>query len=408
MSQTKKERVARQQAEQAARSSYGKLLARLSAVARDIGAAEEALSEAFARALEHWPKKGTPDSPEAWLLTTARNVLRDRYKSAAHKTTVSFQTEQDIEQAVEEMDPEAIPDERLKLLFTCAHPAIDERVRAPMMLQTVLGFEAKQIAAAYLVPASTLAQQLVRAKRKIKNARIPFVVPKREHIPGRLEAVLEAIYGAYAIDWDGVPDTEITQDLSTEALFLADLLVELLPEEPEVLGLAALIGFSYARREGRDTTVFAPLNEQDTSQWNQRRLQRSENLLQRASGLKSIGRFQLEAAIQSTHCARRKTGKTDWAAIAQLYEGLLRTAPTLGAQVAQAAAVGEWQGAEAGLAALDRIEQEKLANFQPAWATRAHLLKVCGNTKAANEAFERAIALSAHSHIRDYLEAQLI
>ena len=393
-------------AEQAARSSYGKLLASLSATTRDIAAAEEALAEAFARALEHWPDRGVPESPEAWLLTTARNVLRDRFKSAAYRTTTSIETDETVEQAVADMDPDAIPDERLKLLFICAHPAIDEKIRTPLMLQTVLGLEAKQIASAFLVAAPTLAQQLVRAKRKIKDARIPFTVPQSDQMPERLSSVLEAIYGAYAIDWENEINPDITRDLSTESLFLADLMVELLPDEPEVLGLAALIGFSYARREARDTTTFVPLSEQDPSRWNGFRISRADTLLNRASGLGQLGRFQLEAAIQAVHCARRKTGITDWQSIAHLYEGLIRLAPMLGARVAQAIAIGEWQGPTTGLAALDRIEESLAQNFQPALVARAHLLAQTERNIEAAKVYDKAIGLTQQTRIVEYLVAQ--
>lgn len=372
----------------------------------DITAAEDALADAFAKALESWPTDGCPNSAEAWLLTTARNKLRDRFKSAAYRTTVS--QDEIMEQAATQLDPNAIPDERLKLMFVCAHPAIDTQVHTPLMLQTVLGLEAKQIAAAYLIPATTLAQQLVRAKRKIKEARIPFVLPDAEHLPPRITSVMEAIYGASAIDWHTDETGDFAQDLATEALYLADLLVELLPHEAECLGLAALLGFSYARRDARQHGgTFVPLADQDTHAWSHRHIARANNLLTRASRLGEIGRFQLEAAIQSVHCDRHLTGQTDWQAIAHLYEGLMQLTPTLGAAVAQAAALGEWRGAESGLAALDGLDQNLTQNFQPYWATRAHFLANLGKFSDAKSAYQAAIGLTQNQSQLRHLHKQL-
>ncbi|MEE9313186.1 MAG: DUF6596 domain-containing protein [Rhizobiaceae bacterium] len=398
MSQNPKARAA-----EVARVSYGKLLAVLAKQTRDIALAEDALAEAFTRALETWPHEGTPEKPEAWLLTTARNKMRDQFKSAAHQTSVSLD---DIEPVMNDLDPHNIPDERLQLLFVCAHPAIDENIRTPLMLQTVLGLEAAQIASAFLVPSTAMAQRLVRAKKKIKAAHIPFIVPEKSQMSARLEAVLEAIYGAFSIeinDTDSNPNDN--EDLGLEALYLADLLVELLPNEAEVLGLAALLNYAASRRINSEH--FTPLKEQNPATWNTPRAERADNLLARAKEHNKLGRFQIEAAIQSVHSQRRFSGTTDWVAIVQLYEGLLHLAPTIGAVVAQASAIGEAHNAKAGLARLGQIDPKTIENHQTAWATRAHLLAEAGDNKNARTAFDKAISLTSNTKVRAYLEARL-
>lgn len=379
-----------------ARASYARLLAILSAKTGNIAAAEDALSDAFAAALAKWPEDGPPDNPEGWLLTVARNRWRDRMKSAVTRTSAPLDEAQ--EAALEEVDPEMIPDNRLLMMFVAAHPAIDATIRTPLMLQTVLGLEAERIAAAFLIPGSALAQRLVRAKRKIKAAAIPFITPDRSDMPNRLEAVLEAIYGAYALDWMA------DEDLTSEAIYLADLTVEMLPEEPEALGLAALLNFSHARAAARAGAEFIPLQDQDPSTWDRRAIARAETLLRRAQQTGRIGRFQIEAAIQSAHCARKPGERPNWTAIAALYEALVKTAPTIGAAVGRAAAFGEAFGAKTGLRALGQIAATDAQGYQPYWATRAHLLRA--NGQDAGAAFAKAIALCTHPPTRVWLEKQ--
>ena len=394
-------------AEELARVAYGRLLAILAAKDGDIESAEDCLADAFAQALRVWSETGIPSNPEAWLLTVARNRRHDIRRSAAHRLSDPLD---DVAHGgalsiMEELDPDAIPDRRLALLFVCAHPAIDPAVRTPLMLQVVLGFDAEQIARAFAIPAATMAQRLVRAKRRIREARIPFVVPDRNQMPERLGPVLEAIYGAYAIDFPLVAGTEPRDSLAAESHYLASTLADLLPDEPETLGLAALISLSLARRPARGTVDdFVPLDEQDPSLWDAELIALGERYLHHARTLGRIGRFQIEAAIQSVHCARATSGTTDWRALRTLHAALVEMAPTLGARVAYAAAVGRVEGAQAGLAALDAITDDAVQRFQPAWATRAHLLSEAGRAEEAVRAYERAISLTTDRGARRYLE----
>lgn len=394
-------------AETVARQSYGRLLAMLASRSGDVALAEDALADAFRQALEIWPQRGIPANAEAWLLTVARNRSRDIYKSMSVKTGVSLEHTDVFTLFVPERDVEAIPDERLKLMFVCTHPAIDVSMRTPLMLQTVLGLEAAQIAPAFLVPPATMAQRLVRVKRKIKDARIPFVVPERADLPSRLEAVLEAIYAAYSIGWDAVAPS--LEDLGREALFLADLTASFLPNQPEALGLAALIAHSEARRAARASPegIFIPLDQQNCANWDMQLIDYAEKLLFAASQLGQIGRFQLEAAIQSAHACRARNGKTDWNAIALLYEGLVQLTPGIGAAVGRAVAIGQSQGASAGLVCLDLIAPEAIATYQPAWAARAHLLKLAQRFEESRKAYARAIALTPDFRLRIYLQAEM-
>jgi predicted RNA polymerase sigma factor len=303
-------------------------------------------------------------------------------------------------------EPTAIPDKRLALMFVCAHPAIDAGIRTPLMLQTVLGFEAAQIASAFAIPPSTLAQRLVRAKRRIRDARIPFTVPTRQDMPGRLPAVLEAIYGAYAIDWMLVSGETMIESLAAEALYLASTLAGLLKDEPEAYGLAALIALSLSRADARVVDgQHIPLDEQDISRWDAGLITQGESWLRRAHALGRIGRFQLEAAIQSVHCARAVSGVTNWVALRKLHEALVAVAPSLGSRVSLAAVIGRLDGAEAGLNALDGITDAAMRRFQPAWATRAHLMTVAGRTDEAARAYEKAISLTTDAAVRNHLRS---
>ena len=386
------------------RDSYGKLLAVLAAPTRDLAAAEDALADAFERALARWPTDGIPANPEGWLITVARNRLRDLWKSAGYRMTEPLD---EINCASPSSDDEMadIPDRRLELMLVCAHPAVAPNTRTPLMLQMVLGVEAAAIATAFAVEPSTMAQRLVRAKKRIRDAGIPFVLPQRDDLLERLPAVLEAVYGAYSIDWQLTPQGAPIESLSAEALHLALVLAELLPNQPEVLGLAALVCLSEARRPARRTAdgTFVPLDEQDTDLWDAALIARGEGLLLRAHDHHRPGRFQYEAAIQSVHCARATQGGIDLNALRKLHRALLRVAPSLGAAVASAAIDGQIDGAAAGLRVLDAIDDPAAARFQPFWATRAHLLAEAGRSAEAAEAFRRAIELTADPGMAEHL-----
>jgi predicted RNA polymerase sigma factor len=390
------------------RTSYGRLLAVLAAPTRDIAAAEDALADALERALAKWPDDGIPANPEGWILTVARNRLRDMWKSSAHRMTAPLDEFDSVPTSLEDHMP-TIPDRRLELMLVCAHPAISPNIRTPLMLQVVLGVEAAAIAEAFAVEPATMAQRLVRAKKRIRDAGIPFVLPERDDLAVRLPAVLEAVYGAYAIDWQLTPQGAPIESLSAEALHLALVLAELLPGEPEVLALAALVCLSEARRPARRTAdgAFIPLDEQDTTRWDTALIARGESLLRRAHESGRPGRFQYEAAIQSAHCARAAQGRVDHHALQKLHRALLRVAPSLGAAVASAAVDGEVDGPDAGLRALDAITDPAVERFQPAWTTRAHLLAEVGRATDAAEAYRRAIELTADPGVAEYLLRRL-
>jgi RNA polymerase sigma-70 factor (ECF subfamily) len=402
-------------AEAVARASYGKLVAFLAARTRDVAAAEDALADAFAAALADWPRSGIPRVPEAWLLTVARRKLID----AARRRRTGDEAAPTLALLMNEYDDASeapdIPDERLRLMFACAHPAIDAGVRAPLILQTVLGFDAARIASAFLVAPSAMSQRLVRAKSRIRQAGIPFRVPGRDELAGRLAAVLEAIYAVYAEGWSDPAGTEAHgRGLAQEAIWLGRLVATLLPGEPEALGLVALMLHAQARREARRDAKgeFVPLDAQDPARWDGALIDEAEAMLFEASRMKAPGRFQLEAAVQSVHAARRLTGKTDWAAAVALYDALHALTGSVVVEinraVACAALAGGAAGAAEGLAALDTLkERPELAQYQPYWAARAALLARTGNEESAADAYVRAIGLESDQAVRRFLQSEL-
>ncbi len=389
--------------ERVARESYGRLVAYLSSQTRDVASAEDALSDALVAALKTWPRDGVPQNPEGWLLTSARHsfidLVRHQRVAEASESTLLLLRE-------EPMEGTLFQDERLKLLFVCAHPAIDPAMHTPLMLQTVLGLDAARIAHAFLVSPTTMGQRLVRAKTKIRGGGIQFEVPEERELPQRLDAVLEAIYAAFGIGWDDIAGVDQRgRDLAEESIWLARVLLQLMPTEAEVRGLLALMLHCEARRPARrgPDGRYIPLTEQDSQQWSLPLIEEAERHLAEASSRGRTGRFQLEAAIQSVHAERARSGRTEWDAIMLFYKQLIRISPTLGTRTGYAAAVAEAKGPEAGLAVLDGIDLDAVSTYQPYWAVRAHVLQRLGKISEAGDAFDRAIGLAEDQAVRQFL-----
>src|SRR5580692_3156343 len=382
-------RIIHRTVERVARESYGRLVAYLSAHTRDVASAEDALSDALVKALRAWPRDGVPENPEAWLMTTARRSIIDHVRheqvAKASEPTLALLRE-DSKEPNMTLSPE-FPDERLKLLFVCAHPAIDPAMHTPLMLQTVLGLDAARIAGAFLISPTTMGQRLVRAKTKIRDAGIRFEIPDERELPERLDAVLEAIYAAFGIGWDDMAGVDPRgRDLAEEAIWLARVLLQLMPGEAEVHGLLALMLHCEARRAARrgPDGRYVPLSEQDSRQWSLPLIEEAE-------------RHLAEAA------SRGRSGRTEWNAIMLFYEQLVRISPTLGTRTGYAAAVGEANGSESGLVVLDGIDPDAVSAYQPYWAVRAHLLQRLGKTSEASDAFDRAIGLAEDPAVRQFL-----
>lgn len=401
--------AARQTAEQVARASYGRLLAFLAARTRDVAGAEDALAEAFASALKTWPEHGVPANPDAWLLTVARrrqtDAVRRRQTRTAGEGHIQLMTEELAEAAA---NPDAIPDRRLALMFACAHPEIEAGMRAPLILQTILGLTAIDIAAAFLIPPATMGQRLVRAKARIKEAGVPFEIPGRESLAERLDAVLGAIYAAYAKGWTEIGDAT-AERLADEAIWLGRLVVSLLPEEPEAKGMLALMLYAEARREARrdGSGAYVPLEAQDIALWDEPQIVSAEALLRDANAHGPTGRYQIEAAIQSAHVARRISGRANWDAVVALYDVLLRLTQSPVVVLNRAAALMEVEGPEAALASLDTIATDRrMADYQPYWAARGHLAARAGRKAEAHEALTLAMGLATDEAVRQYLATQ--
>jgi RNA polymerase sigma-70 factor (ECF subfamily) len=405
-------REATSAAEAVARRSYGKLVAFLAARMGDVEAAEDALSEAFAAALTDWDAGGIPDNPEGWLVTVARrragDATRRRRSGEAAIPHLQLMAEELAEELADAASDPLMPDHRLALMFACAHPAIDPGIRAPLILQTILGFDAVTIGSAFLVSPAAMGQRLARAKSKIRQAGIPFRVPERADLRERLATVLEAIYAAFAEGWSDPDGTEVRRrDLAEEAIWLGRLVASLLPDEPEAIGLLALMLHAEARRGARRNTAgdYVPLAEQDPALWDKSLIAEAETLLLAASRMGAIDRYQLEAAVQSAHAVRRSTGRADWAAIKRLYDALEEITGSPVVSINRAIAMAETDGPAAGLAALAALEGDgRLSQYQPYWAARAALLASAGDIDAADIAYEQAIGLERDPAVRRFLQ----
>ena len=386
--------------EQTARASYGKLLAILVKITDgDIALAEDCLSAAFAKALETWAESKVPENPEAWLVTTAKNQLLDGLR---HKQVKATNEADLIDHLIESQTTSTTFDYRLELLFVCSHPAIDSNIRTALMLQTVMGFKVSEIAPLFLLSPLTLEKRLTRAKQKIKLAQIPFAKPDISEMPGRISEVLEVIYGVFGRSWD-----LLNEPLEEEALFLARLVTELLPNEPEPKGLLSLLLFCRSRQRARRLdSVYVPLDEQDTRLWDNELIAEAENLLKQAFLINKHGRFQYEAALQSAQLAKiLNNADTDRDVIA-LYEKLQALTNAVGVSVSFAAALlrmSRIEQAHSILADLEKTESVAIRSYQPYWVLMAEMSLKLKENDSAKKYLQTALGLTEDLTVKSFL-----
>ena len=374
--------------------------------------AEDCLQDAYERALNTWPASGIPVSPAAWLTTVARRCAIDRLRrSRRNVDDGDLILEQLAAAESEPVDAVGLPDDRLRLMFTCCHPALAKPAQMALALRTLCGLSTREIARAFLEPEATTAQRLVRARKKISEARIPYIVPSQEELPDRLAAVLAAIYLVFN---EGYAATEgaslVRPDLCGEAIRLARLLAQLLPDQPETLGLLALMLLHDARHETRAAAggELVPLEEQDRSRWDRAKIAEGLDALDRAIALHRRGPYQVQAAIAALHAKAADAPSTDWKQIAALYGALYAMMPTAIVELNAAAAVAMVEGPEKGLERIDRVEARgELGDYYLLPAARADLLRRAGRRAAAVMHYRRAIALARNPSERLYLERRL-
>lgn len=398
---------ARATVEATLREHWGTILATLTGSLRDLELAEDVLQDATIRALESWPRQGIPDAPKAWLLQTARNraidILRRRVRFQRKEAEIAALAQLESAPAAEE----AIVDERLSMIFTCCHPALDRTARVALTLRTLGGLTTTEIARAFVVPETTMAQRLVRAKRKIKAAGIPYRVPPLKLWPERLESVLSVIYFVFNEGYQATSGSGLTRaDLCEEAIRLAHIVVELIPDEPEARGLLALMLLHDSRRAARGRGAeLITLEEQDRRLWNATMIVEGDRQLRRAALARRPGPYQIQAAISAVHATSPSHEATDWAQIALLYRRLDQLQPSWVVRLNEIVARSFAEGPEPALDALEALaDGETLDRYQPFHAARADLLRRAGHVAEARDAYRRALELTRNAAERRFLE----